>query len=142
LGATLLPLMAAVVAVVALHLARSSSAADSRPAAGAVVTGWAVGTAGCLHSRNWAAGAVLAVLAAPSAVLAGAGAAGRLAEAGLVLWGPGCCSQRRAHRRCPTDGRVGDPRPLLHRHHRRRPRARLAHVSRDAMDVLGAASGE
>jgi len=84
-GATLLPLVAA---VVALELAWSSSAAGTWPAAGAVVTGWALATAGWLHCRGWAAGAVLAVLAAPAAVLAAAAAAGWLTPAGLVLWGP------------------------------------------------------
>ncbi len=90
-GATLLPLGAAVVAMVAFEVAWSLSAA------GAVVTGWSLGTAGWLHSRSWAAGAVLAVLAAPAAVLAGAGAAGWLTPAGSSCgdrWAP-CSPQRR-----------------------------------------------
>ena len=44
-GATLLPLVAAAVAVVTLELAWPSSAADTWPAAGAVVAGWALATA-------------------------------------------------------------------------------------------------
>jgi hypothetical protein len=87
-GATLLPLVAAVVAVVALELAWSSSATDTWPAAGAVGTGWALAAAGWLRSRVWAPDAVLAVLAAPAAVLAGPAALGWLTPAGLVLWGP------------------------------------------------------
>ncbi len=87
-GATLLPLVAAVVAVVALDSARSSTAADTWPAAGAVVTGWALAAGGWLRARGWAAGAVLAVLATPGVVLAGAAAFGWLTPAGLVLWGP------------------------------------------------------
>ncbi len=66
----------------------ASEVAWSLPAAGAVVTGWALGTAGWLHSRNWAAGAVLAVLAAPGGG-ARRGGRGWLADpGGLVLWGP------------------------------------------------------
>jgi len=84
-GATLLPLVAG---VVALGPAWSSSAVQTWPVAGAVVAGWALAAAGWLHSRGWAPGAVLAVLGVPAAVLAGTAALGWLAPGGLVLWGP------------------------------------------------------
>ena len=59
-GATLLPLVAAVVAVVTLELAWPSSAADTWPAAGAVVAGWALAPpAG--GAPGWAAGAVMSL---------------------------------------------------------------------------------
>jgi hypothetical protein len=82
---TLLPLVAA---VVALELGWSLLPVDSWPAAGAVVTGWAVAIAAWLHGRGGQARTVLAVLAAPAAVLTGPAALGWVAPAGLVLWGP------------------------------------------------------
>jgi hypothetical protein len=82
---TLLPLLAA---VTGLEVGWQMYAADTWPAAAAVVTGWALVTAAWLHRRDWQPGTVRAVIAAPAAVLAGLGALGWLAPAGLVLWGP------------------------------------------------------
>jgi hypothetical protein len=50
--------------------------------------------------------------------------------------------QRDARPRCPAHGGSRVPRPLVDRHHRRRPRHVAPAVSRGAMDVLGAAFGE
>ncbi|ADB76465.1 hypothetical protein [Geodermatophilus obscurus] len=82
---TLLPLLAA---VTGLEVGWQMYAADTGPAAAAVVTGWALVTAAWLHRRGWQPGTVRAVIAAPAAVLAGLGALGWLAPAGLVVWGP------------------------------------------------------
>lgn len=81
----LLPLLAA---VVALQLGWSRLGANTWSVAGAVVTGWALAGAGWLWCRGWSAGAVLTVIGAPVAVLAGPAALGWLSPAGLVLWGP------------------------------------------------------
>ncbi|MGY1682392.1 hypothetical protein [Geodermatophilus sp. SYSU D01176] len=82
---TLLPLLAA---VIGLEVGCGRYAADTWPAAVAVVTGWALATAAWLHRRGWQPGTVRAVIAAPAAVLAGPAALGWLPPAGLVLWGP------------------------------------------------------
>jgi hypothetical protein len=82
---TLLPLLAA---VTGLEVAWQRYAADTWPAAVAVVTGWALATAAWLHRRGWRPGTVRVVVAAPAAVLAGPAALGWLPPAGLVLWAP------------------------------------------------------
>jgi hypothetical protein len=84
-GATLLPLLAA---VVGLELSWQLLAGSTWPAAGAVVTGWALAGAWWLCRRGWQVGTVLAATGAPAAVLAAPAALGWLSPAGLVLWGP------------------------------------------------------
>jgi len=81
----LLPLLAA---VVGLELFWQLLAGITWPAAGAVVTGWALAGAWWLSRRGWQVGTVLAATGAPAAVLAGPAALGWLSPAGLVLWGP------------------------------------------------------
>ena len=82
---TLLPMLAA---VVALQFGWSRLGATTWPAAGAVVTGWALAGAGWSWCRGWPANAVLTVIGAPAVVLVGPAALGWLSPAGLVLWGP------------------------------------------------------
>ncbi|MGY1985706.1 hypothetical protein ACI792_05720 [Blastococcus sp. SYSU DS0669] len=82
---TLLPLL---VAVTGLELGWSLLGGTTWLVAGAGVVGWALFAAGWLLHRDWHAGAVVAALGAPVAVLAGPAALGWLAPAGAVLWGP------------------------------------------------------
>lgn len=82
---TLLPLLAA---VAALGLGWSLLGGTTWLGAGAGVAGWALMAAGWLSHRGWRAGAVVAALGAPVAVLAGPAALGWLSPAGAVLWGP------------------------------------------------------
>jgi hypothetical protein len=82
---TLLPLLTA---VVGLELAWQLLAGSTWPAAGAVVTGWALAGAWWMYRRGWQIGSVMAATAAPVALLAGPAALGWLSPAGLVLWGP------------------------------------------------------
>ena len=85
MSVTLLPLLAA---VTALQFGWLWLGANTWPAAGAVVTGWALAGAGWLWCRGWPASGVLTVIAVPAVVLAGPVALGWLSPAGLVLWGP------------------------------------------------------
>ena len=84
-SATLLPVAAT---AIGLQFGWQPEDGGTWSAAGAVVTGWAFAVAVWLHHRGWRAGAVLAVIGSPVAVLAGPAALGWLTPAGAVLWGP------------------------------------------------------
>jgi hypothetical protein len=130
---TLLPLLAA---VLALQLWVPESGVGTWPAAGAVVAGWAAAVAGWLRVRGWRAGAVLAAVGAPAAVLAGSAVIGWLSPAGLVLWGPVSTLLAVAQvvparpaapvgptpDRCPASGRPASERPADRPEHPRSSR--------------------